>query len=93
MQTLSFAVVCLASYTRQKDGSSKGWAHLFHLGVPDGEAAHGVAGVDVCALQRDDDVAVLLAVLRRPVLIAFPLNTDTVGSAGKGPVLLLCVCV
>lgn len=64
---------------RHLDGSSEGLAHLFHLGVPDGEAAQGVAGVDVCALERDDDVAVLLAVLRRPVLIAFPLNTDTGG--------------
>lgn len=81
MQTLSFALVCLMSYTNQKTlgWEHEGLAHLFNLGVPDGEAAHGVAGMDICALQRDDDVAVLLAILCWPVLIAFPLNTDTVG--------------
>lgn len=64
---------------RRPQESREGFTHLFHLRVPDCEAAHSVAGVNVCALQRDDDVAVLLAVLRRPVLIAFSLDKDTVG--------------
>lgn len=62
--------------------NTEGFTHLSQLCVPDCEAAHSVAGMNVCALQRDDDVPILLAVLRWPVLIAFPLNKDIVGWVG-----------
>lgn len=65
MQQLSFAPVCLApaQARRHLDENNEGFTHLFHLCVPDREAAHSVAGMNVCALQGDDDVAILLAVL------------------------------
>lgn len=46
---------------------------LLDFGVADGEAAECVAGVHLAALQRHHDVTVLLAVLRRPVLITLSL--------------------
>jgi len=71
-----------AQARRHLDENSEGFTHLFHLCVPDREAAHSVAGMNVCALQRDYYVAILLAILCRPVLIAFSLNKDIVGWVG-----------
>lgn len=48
--------------------------YLFDLGVPDEETPQGVAGVHFGAFQRHHDVAVLLAVLRGPVLVTLPLG-------------------
>lgn len=47
--------------------------YLFDLGVSYKEPPQCVAGVHFGALQGHHDVAVLLAVLRRPVLVTFPL--------------------
>lgn len=71
------------SCTAQPRSASK---YLFDLGVSYKEAPQCVAGVHFGALQRHHDVAVLLAVLRRPVLVTFPLGGAGTGEENQSPV-------
>lgn len=58
-----------------------GLIYLFNFSVPYVEVPQRVARVHLGAFQRHHDVPVLLAVLRGPVLVTFPLN-DTTGEQG-----------
>jgi hypothetical protein len=52
--------------------------HLFHFCVSNWKTTDGVAGMYFCALQCDNNVPVLLSVLRWPILITLSLQREKV---------------